>query len=88
MSIKYFAWLGKIEKREIIKESEKTVTLKSGVFGERREAKRSEGRGYFDTWHEAKNFLIAKNTKELLRLYNQVDSLETKIKKIEEMQEA
>lgn len=87
MSIKYYAWLGRIERIEIIKESAKTVTLKSGISGERRSAKLSEDRGYFDTYQEAKQFLIDQATADLKQLYDQVDRLETKLAKIKEMQE-
>lgn len=58
--IKYKARGGifaKIERVEIIRETEKFVVIK-GVAGERREAKCSGYESYFDTFDFAKNWIV------------------------------
>lgn len=58
---KYFAYSHFIEIKvvEIVKETAKTVTVSAGMFGERKENKIAGDRGYFDTWQEAKDFIVA-----------------------------
>lgn len=52
---------GRIKKVEVDRETESSVWLSvdgKEVLRERRAAKRSEFRSYFDTWDDAKNHLI------------------------------
>lgn len=48
----------KIEKVEIVRETPKMVVVVSHVGGERREAKQSDWACYFDTWAEARDYLL------------------------------
>lgn len=58
MKSKYKAYLGRIEKVEIIKETSKMVLIKSVTYGERRELKESDWYSYHDTFEDAKNWII------------------------------
>ncbi len=56
---------------EVVRETEKQVII-MGHTGDRREAKKSEYQNYFDTWEEAKEFLI-------IIAQNKVDDTEIKL---------
>ena len=67
--IKYRTTGTKIEAIEIIRDTPKQVVLKqqypSLISRERREAKRSDFINWFDTWEEAKEFLVVKAQNEV-----------------------
>ena len=67
--IKYRTIRTKIEAVEIIRETPKQVVLKpsypSFISRERREAKRSDYQNWFDTWEEAKSFLVDEAKKKV-----------------------
>ena len=58
--IKYRTCWDKIEAVEVLRETEKTVFLPGrGRRNEEREAKRSDYQNWFDSWDDAKAFLVA-----------------------------
>ena len=86
--IKYFAWatLGKIEKREVTKETTHYVT--AIVNGHTtRDAKRLDHCGYFDTWQEAHAFLISHREHQIDVLERSLAQERAKLKKLMEMTE-
>jgi hypothetical protein len=59
--IKYVTKCGKIEKKEITRETESSVFFDIDYFGkiqERCERKRTDYHCFFDTFEEAKNYLV------------------------------
>ena len=89
--IKYFAWAGfEIEKREILRETAQSVYLPCSAAwsgGERREAKRSEDRGYFDAFAEARDFLLSVEESKIAALTRELARRQAAVEKIEEMKE-
>ncbi|MCK9571177.1 hypothetical protein M0R72_19665 [Candidatus Pacearchaeota archaeon] len=87
--IKYFAWaaFNEIKQKEIVKESAKTVTIKTGLCGNHRESKISEDRGYFDTWQQAKDFIISYWNAEVSRIEARASRTRDNRREAEGMQE-
>lgn len=56
-----------IQEQEIVRETEHMVVYVSSNGKEQRERKRSEYRNYFDTWQDAKDFLLRKYTNKKAR---------------------
>lgn len=75
---KVIEWRTKpIEKVEIIKESEHFVWIKKDV----REAKNTKYHQYFDSYSEAKAYLVQKQDKEISKLKIKIKELESKLQK-------
>lgn len=78
-----------IEEVEVVKETTNYVTVIETWMGkqqERRDAKRSDhGHNYFDTWAEAKDFLIDREKSAIVDLLQQIATHEEMLRKIEEM---
>ena len=87
--IKYFAWSGfDIEKREVIRETAEYVYLPSKYDKNgKREAKMAENRGYFDTFSEARLFLLEIEEGKIAALTKELAGRHENIRKIEEMTE-
>ena len=87
--IKYFAWSGfDIEKREVLRETAEYVYLPSKYDKNgKREAKMAENRGYFDTFTEARNFLVEIEEQKIATLTRELARRQENIRKIEEMTE-
>lgn len=56
-----------IQEQEIIRETEHMVIYKNFNGQELREKKKSEYKNYFDTWQDAKDFLVRKYTNKKAR---------------------
>lgn len=82
---KFRTWHDQIEEIEVIRETEKFVVVPSGLKGERRDAKRSEYTNYFDTWQEAKDFLIDREKTAIIKLVDEVKRHQETLQKIEEL---
>ena len=84
---KYFAWsYPDIRAIEIAKETESYVYIAySDGSGSRREAKRTEDRGYFDTWSEARDFLIYAEESKIATLTRELARRHENVRKIQEM---
>lgn len=83
-------YLGKIEKREIIKETPKQVVYESDWFGKKymkKEAKHSNYNDWFDTFDEAKSFLLDKSNKRLEALKEQLHKQHNKNQEIRNLVE-
>lgn len=78
---KYRTWLGEIEEIDVIRETDKFVYKNS----ERRDAKRSDRINYFDTWTEARDFLIDREKAAIDRARDEIDQHMEKLAKIMEM---
>ena len=66
--IKYVTVFGiNIQEQEIVRETEHMVIYNTINGHERREKKQSEYKNYFDTWQEAKDFLVRKYTNKKAR---------------------
>jgi len=76
-----------IEEIEVISETEKYVTLEAVAFDgkHRREMKRSNYMNYFDTWQEAKDFLVDREKEAIGKLERQIAQHVATLAKIEEM---
>ena len=88
--IKYHAWsiFGEIEKREILRETDKCVFFASPYAKNgRREDKLSEGQGYFDTFEEARRYLIEIEQRKIVNLRNEISMRQDRIAKIQELTE-
>lgn len=68
MIIKYKACLGKIEKVEVKRETEKMVVITSSLGTDRKESKDTDWYCYRDTFEEAKGWIIDKELSEVNRL--------------------
>jgi hypothetical protein len=86
--IKYFAWaaFGTVEPREVLRETENSVYLSRGIE-ERRKAKRSDDRGYFDTWREARDFLLEIEESKIAALTGELARRQAAVERIKEMKE-
>ena len=84
--IKYHAWIC-IEEVEIVRETTYQVILKTFGGGERRAAKQSEDSGYFDTWQEAKDFMLKKEEDKLAGIQRQFEYVTAKRDKILQWQD-
>lgn len=89
---KYFAltWTAQTGTVEIVRETETSVYIachEPWANGARREAKISDGRGYFDTWKEARDFLILHEATKIAALTDELARRQGNVRKIEEMTE-
>lgn len=87
---KYHTWYdARIEEVEVVKETANYVTVVETWMGkqqEHRDAKRSDhGHNYFDTWAEAKAFLIDREKSTIVDLLQQIAKHEGMLREIEEM---
>lgn len=89
--MKYLAtFYGRPEIRpvEIKKETKACIYIaQGGRWQDRREAKISEGRGYFDTWSEARDFLLSVEEGKMATLTRELGRLQENVRKIQEMVE-
>jgi hypothetical protein len=82
---KYRAWAsaGDIQEVEVLRETEHFVILPSRSSSYRREAKRTEDYYcFFDTWQEAKDYMIAKVEKEMKNAEWRVLQYEERLRQI------
>jgi len=84
---KYRTWnrLGEIEEIEIIRETEKSVVISAGPYGERREMKQSDHMRYFDSWQEAQAFLIDREKDAIAKAKADMERHVAELEKIREM---
>ena len=88
---KYRTWYDtRIDEVEVIRETAKYVILATDnrfySGGERRDAKRSDiGYNYFDTWQEARQFLIDREKIAIINLLAGAKQHRVTLQKIEEM---
>jgi hypothetical protein len=81
---KFRTWYDRIEDVEVIHETAKFVTEADG----QRWAKRNDDfRNYFDTWQEAKDFLIDREKDAIIKLTTEIKQRQETLQKIEEMQQ-
>ena len=86
--IKYLAWSGFIERREVLRETDGYVFLPSPYRNEgAREAKLATERGYFDTFAEARRFLLEIEERKIATLTRELARRQENIREIEEMTE-
>ena len=79
-----------IEKREILRETAKTVIFEEESWGEireRKELKRSDYHSWHNTWEEAKNFLVSKARSKLEYAKRDLDRARSNLQKIERLKE-
>ncbi|MCK9568927.1 hypothetical protein M0R72_08300 [Candidatus Pacearchaeota archaeon] len=73
----------KIEEIETLKETEKSVTY---LNGDRHPRMTNDFYCHFDTWQEAKDFLIDRENTAIAKLLNEVKQHQDTLEKIEAMQ--
>ncbi len=83
--IKYKTWLDEISKVEITRESKSSVWIKGWGGKERRILKVATAECIFDTFNDAKAFLVAKATQRIERTKENLERAELKLKKIERL---
>ena len=81
--------LGEIKPVEALRETESSVFIATEWAPERgeRRDKISETRGYFDTWIEARRFLIEIEEQKIATLTRELARRQENVRKIEEMTE-
>ena len=79
---KFRTWYDQIEEIEVIRETTKYVMLPP--YGHR-DAKRSDNRNYFDTWEEARQFLIDREKTAIVDLLAKVKRHQETLSKLQEM---
>lgn len=81
------ATFGEIEQIDIIRETESSVYIASPWAGDRgdRRAKLSETRGYFDTFEEARRFLLESEEGKVAALTRELARRQERIEKIRGM---
>ncbi len=88
--IKYFAnsTISKISQSEILRETDSSVYIASEWYpkGERRD-KISETRGYFDSFAEARDFLLEIEECKIATLTRELARRQENVRKIQEMTE-
>lgn len=90
---KYRTSYGEIEEIDVLRETEKCVIIQTGdgIFyknGERRDMKRTEhSYNYFDTWQEARQFLIDRENTVIADLEKQIAAHRATLQKIEAMKQ-
>lgn len=82
--IKYRTYWGEITPTEVSEETKNSVMLYAGGYY-RRELKRSGSHNWFDTWDEAKAFLVAEAEKEISQLKSKLERAEEKLSKLNAM---
>jgi len=77
----------RIEEVEVIKETAKFVVLEPNSYNSpRRDAKRSDnGMNYFDSWQEAKDFLIDREKTAMVKALREMQAHQETLAKIEAM---
>lgn len=80
---KYKTWCSEIKKVEYIKETQHFVTLQNGV----REAKCSDMLCYFDTYKEAKDYLIKEALANVDYSKMRLDQTREDLKEVEALKE-
>jgi len=79
-----------IGKREVIRETTKQITYKyvwCGKEHEAREAKRSEYQNWFDTFGDARTFLLRKAENERSEIYKRLESKNKEIEQLTNLKE-
>lgn len=87
---KFRTWYDQIEEVEVIRETARQVVLPADAEyypnGECHDAKRSEnGYNYFDTWQEAKSFLVDRTRFEIFDLATEIGKRQLVLQKLQEM---
>lgn len=86
---KYRTWYDdRIEAVEAVKETANYVTIRETWMGrasDSRCAKRSDSMNYFDSWAEARDFLVDREKAEIDRARNEMDMHTERLAKIMEM---
>jgi hypothetical protein len=83
-------YLDRIEAKEVIKETDHFVTYEyqsSSGKKTRREARTSNWSRYFDTFEEAKLYLVTKQTSHIESLKVQIESAKLQLKKFLELED-
>jgi len=79
--IKYRTYWGEITPMEVCEETKRSVMLYvAGYY--RRELKRSGSHNWFDTWDEAKAFLVDEAEKEVSDLKSKLERAEVKLSQL------
>ena len=79
-----------IEKVEVIRETPKFVVITDNSWRsmkECREAKRSDGVAYFDTWSEARDHLVAIADREVSAARKRLEGAENRLASVKMMEE-
>jgi vacuolar-type H+-ATPase catalytic subunit A/Vma1 len=86
---KFRTWYNdKIEEIEVIRETERFVVVHAGLSRERREARSSDnGSNYFDTYQEAKEFLIDREKDAIQGHQNDIKRHQETLQKIKDMKQ-
>ena len=84
--IKYKTWLDEIEKVEVERSTNKTVWIKNGS-GTRQWRKNGDSLKFFNTFVEAKGYLIYKYEKVIAQLENQLNHKRHRLEKIKGMKD-
>lgn len=75
-----------VEAIEIISETAKTVTYDAGVYsGLDRERKFAPGHAWFDTWDEAKAWLLKRAQQRVAQRQNDLDAVQNELATIERL---
>jgi len=82
--IKYLTKFNKVEKVEVVGETEHFVKLLNG----RKEAKRTDWSNYFDSFDDAKNSLVEKAQKRVDSLRRQLESANGELGQIKGIKES
>lgn len=86
--IKYrTGWNTEIERVEVEKETAAFVFIKRGGGKLRREAKRSEWTSYFDSFEEARSYLIERIEAKIRVVQNELADLHIELQQVEDMTE-
>jgi hypothetical protein len=82
MKTMYKAWMwSRIEKVNVVKETEHFVTLENG----RRDGKRTDHYAYFDTWEEAKQWIVKHCQSEVERNKQRLEHSENALAKAQNL---
>jgi len=85
--IKYQVWCGEIKAIVIARETDDSVFIPRPNGKEKRKAKRTDGGGWFDTFEEAKAFLVHRALRELTAARVRLDRAKRQLKKMRELSE-
>lgn len=78
-------WRNEIEEVEILRETDKCVFLKGRNGGEDKELKRTSWHNFFNTWEEARSFLLGKAKGKLDRANRDVSGCIHNLNEVEDM---
>lgn len=86
--IKYYAviWRNTIEKVEVVKETANSVFIERGLRL-RRYARTGTNFGYFDTFEQAKQWLISRQEAEIQAAMKDIDNANRRIEILESLEE-